>query len=165
MSNDYIKQWRKDNPDKVRAWQRNYYNRSNKVREYRKEYSAKYRLEHKEELRLKAKARYDKNPEPYKHRAWNRIQANRVLKLNGLSESYSKDEIYNKFGGFCIVCDKPIDRSVEFPSKESFTIHHIIPISKGGSNLANNVAPAHFGCNVAVGARIPVAVKPRVLHV
>lgn len=156
------------------------------------DYQKKYYLENREKLLTRAKKRYELKKDGIKaysrehyqnnkerhgklSRKWQsenieryrithaRIEANRrARKRNGLAEKYSRFDIYDKFGGLCIVCDKRIDLWLRFPSLNSFTIHHIIPLSRGGDDIIKNVAPAHFGCNLSVGAKVPIAVRPKV---
>lgn len=56
---------------------------------------------------------------------------------------YSKEQrrtIYNKSGGFCQLCGRKINYN-------DFTVDHITPISKGGSNDMDNVEAVCRVCN------------------
>jgi hypothetical protein len=53
--------------------------------------------------------------------------------------------LLNSWGGLCIICGEP------FCNPNSVTREHIIPKSKGGSQIQGNVAPAHFHCNQIKG--------------
>jgi len=51
----------------------------------------------------------------------------------------------------CFVCHKKINKFVRCPDWNAATIEHILPISKGGTHTWDNVAPAHYRCNLAKG--------------
>ncbi len=53
-----------------------------------------------------------------------------------------REEVKQRAGACCEYC-----YSQEFFSADSFTLDHIIPYSKGGSNEADNLAYACQGCN------------------
>lgn len=46
-----------------------------------------------------------------------------------------------EFGSICHLCLKPIE------TKEEYSVDHIIPRSKGGTNDLDNLRPAHRKCN------------------
>jgi len=48
----------------------------------------------------------------------------------------------------CCICHEKINRFVRCPDWNAATIDHIIPISKGGTHTWDNVAPAHYRCNM-----------------
>lgn len=49
----------------------------------------------------------------------------------------------------CWVCKGDINRNLRVPNWEAATIEHIIPISRGGTHTWDNVAPAHYRCNMS----------------
>lgn len=53
----------------------------------------------------------------------------------------------------CAICGLPIHYELAHPSPWSFTIDHIIPISKGGTTDDDNLQPAHLRCNRLKGER------------
>jgi 5-methylcytosine-specific restriction endonuclease McrA len=60
-----------------------------------------------------------------------------------------KNKLYFKHNGRCAICDELIDTTVKYPSPESFSIDHIIPLSKGGAERIENLQPTHLACNIA----------------
>jgi len=52
--------------------------------------------------------------------------------------------VYSKHGGLCGICGEPV-------SLETFTIDHIVPVSRGGPHTLENMQPAHRACNSRKG--------------
>lgn len=53
----------------------------------------------------------------------------------------------------CYLCGLPIDPERKYPDALSASVDHVIPLSRGGSGLRENLRAAHLGCNVAKGNR------------
>lgn len=47
----------------------------------------------------------------------------------------------------CHLCGQPIDYNADWLDPLSFTIDHIIPLTKGGADVLDNLAAAHRKCN------------------
>lgn len=62
-------------------------------------------------------------------------------------EKYERRDIFNRDGGLCHICSGVVDLSVPYPHPQSFTVDHVIPISKGGPDIPANVATSHWICN------------------
>ena len=112
-----------------------------------------------EEGRAKARARYWRNPEHYRAKALRNknlalaadAEARRRAKIRGAEriEKVDRLAIYDRDGGVCHICEKPVDR-------DEFHLDHLIPIARGGTHTVDNVAAAHRECNQRRGAgRIP----------
>lgn len=56
----------------------------------------------------------------------------------------------------CHLCGEPIDYDAGHLNPLSFTIDHITPIARGGSDTLDNLAAAHRACNRAKGAKAPM---------
>ena len=64
---------------------------------------------------------------------------------------YSKVAIFERDGWVCQLCDEPINRMALWPADDSATVDHIVPVSRGGADAAENLQAAHWGCNRAKG--------------
>lgn len=65
---------------------------------------------------------------------------------------YSKVAIYERDGWVCQLCDEPINRMALWPAEDCATVDHIVPISRGGADVPENLQTAHWRCNRAKGA-------------
>jgi hypothetical protein len=59
--------------------------------------------------------------------------------------------IYERDQWICQLCDKPIDRELRYPDLMCASIDHVIPVSMGGPNSAENLQATHYLCNTSVG--------------
>lgn len=58
----------------------------------------------------------------------------------------------------CHICGGPIDYKAHHLSPHSFTIDHVTPINRGGSDTLDNLAAAHRGCNRDKSDKVAVGV-------
>jgi len=65
-----------------------------------------------------------------------------------------------KTGEPCHLCGMPIDLNAGKAEPLSFTVDHVIPVSAGGTDLMNNLVPAHFKCNRIKSDQVVVG-KPK----
>jgi 5-methylcytosine-specific restriction endonuclease McrA len=56
-------------------------------------------------------------------------------------------QLFECYEWTCHLCHKPIDKDIRLPNKQAATIDHIIPLSRGGEHILENVRPAHASCN------------------
>ena len=92
----------------------------------------------REHVRGLARAYYRENPDVYE-----RSRAKRKALLRGVEHApYSRREIYERDGGACRMCDKPLPNA-----PGGFQIDHIVPISLGGPDIPANVQLACPSCN------------------
>lgn len=123
---DNVASWKTNNPDKVIERNKRYY-WENLVRET-------------ERNRLKSKTR-DWAPKNNQRRSVGKVD-------------WSKEMIVDTYGLSCHLCDSDIDHTLPWPNPFSFTVDHVIPISKGGTNDFSNVRPAHARCNFSKGNKV-----------
>jgi 5-methylcytosine-specific restriction endonuclease McrA len=55
--------------------------------------------------------------------------------------------VFKKSDGRCGICGEPVDL-------DTFTIDHIVPLSKGGGHVFDNLQPAHKACNSRKGSKL-----------
>lgn len=133
---EYIKKYR--NQEAVLKKEKEY---SAKWREKNKvhvaEYRKKYYEKNKEILRMNKKQYVKNNAELYRKYA----QERRCRLLNAEGSYNLKDiiEIIEGQGYKCVYCEKEI--------KNKYSIDHIIPLSKGGSNWPENIQLVCPSCN------------------
>ncbi|OZE35616.1 MULTISPECIES: HNH endonuclease [unclassified Rhodococcus (in: high G+C Gram-positive bacteria)] len=75
-------------------------------------------------------------------------------------EHINRTKVYERDQWTCGICAEPIDPDCAYPSMDSASLDHIIPISRGGPHRYTNVQAAHLGCNIAKADRVdePIAV-------
>jgi hypothetical protein len=64
------------------------------------------------------------------------------------------DVIIERDGNLCHLCDVEIDLSLARNSRFGATIDHVIPLSKGGLDVIDNLRLAHWICNIKKGNRV-----------
>jgi 5-methylcytosine-specific restriction endonuclease McrA len=87
------------------------------------------------------------------------VEANRrARKMELKCSKYTLEQVFDKWGTDCHICQKPIDltapRRVGRKGWENgLHLDHIISLSNGGSDTLDNVKPAHGFCNIKKGNR------------
>lgn len=61
-------------------------------------------------------------------------------------------KIRERDGDNCWICDNPIDFDLPRDHDEAGTLDHVVPFSRGGSNLLENLRIAHRICGDRRGA-------------
>ena len=142
---EYDKQWREDNPEKVKQY---YIDNKENILEYR--------IEHREEMKEYCKQHYQKNKERYlsNNRKWAKTEKGKAanqrrhtkrqaIEKNIINTLTAEEwiNILKKYKFRCAYCGK------EFNLFDTPERDHVIPISKGGNNAKENIAPACRSCN------------------
>lgn len=121
---EYSRRWRKNNPEKVR--------------EQSRASSRKYAVNNLEKVKESCRQWKDKNPE--KQRANSNRRRSRKNKV--ISQPYDFETICTQYGNKCLRCGR---------DDVKLTVDHIIPISWGGNDTADNIQPLCLSCNAGKG--------------
>jgi len=72
---------------------------------------------------------------------------------------WTRATLIRKHGGRCHLCNEPVD--LKDPASPRYaTIDHVVPLSRGGRDLLDNLALACRACNEKKGATMPQEPKP-----
>jgi hypothetical protein len=85
-----------------------------------------------------------------------RVWARKNHKRRTTGKLPSKAEVVQRWGNRCHLCEKKINLGLSGKNLLGFTFDHVIPVSMGGTNDAENIRPAHWICNTRRGNRGPV---------
>lgn len=94
-----------------------------------------------------------KNPVPNSDKFSGMDSSERVLIPKAI-----KEEVYRRSNNTCAICGKPLSRF-------SYSIDHIIPLSRGGTNNIDNLRAVHPTCNKLKGNFTDVEMKKVVTNV
>lgn len=83
-----------------------------------------------------------------------RSHARRARVMGVAHERYSARGIAERDRWTCGLCAGRIDARLKWPDTGSFSIDHIIPLRRGGSDTSGNVQAAHLGCNIRKNDRV-----------
>lgn len=138
-----MRAWRDRNRERVRAEGREYMRQRLQdpaFREQQRQAMKARRLADPEKASEIRKRSYRNHAEQRRAEARERAQAKRF-------------DIYDRDGGRCHLCGKTVSRA-------DFHIDHLIPVSKGGLTVPENLAVAHARCNQERGAgRLPAQLR------
>lgn len=74
----------------------------------------------------------------------------RRMTWDGVSDA----QVFERDGWRCQICQWLVFRDEEYPHPASASIDHIVPLSRGGSDVAANKRTAHLFCNIRRGNKI-----------
>jgi 5-methylcytosine-specific restriction endonuclease McrA len=123
---EYLKQYRQTNAAKLSEWSRANYEAN------------------KESLAVDAKAYYEQNRHAFIARAEDR---QRKLSERGTHTAEDIQNLYRAQGGKCAACKLPIENTRSRSAKRGFEVDHVMPVSLGGMNTADNLALTCRSCN------------------
>lgn len=70
------------------------------------------------------------------------------------TEVFAARDVFEAGRWICGLCGDPIDPELKHPHRQSATLDHIVPISKGGPHTMANCQPAHYSCNASKRDRV-----------
>ena len=152
LDRESSRKWRTGNPEKAQESNRKWVAANS---EKRGEYGRKWRAANPEKVRKWRAANLEKAQESdrkwsaanlEKRRGYQRRR--RELCKGGIRKHL--ETLIREQDGLCGICDQPL------PAELSPDIHvdHIIPVSKGGTDIYSNFQAAHASCNFSKGNRI-----------
>lgn len=172
----YSREWRRQNPDRVRAQNVAWYaaNRERhreRVKVWRlrnpaadKAIMARYRDDPKrrEVARLATREWRVANPDLVAEWLANnqdkvRAKSNRrrARKFAATVGDVDLNDLWVDCDGICPLCSEPIARDQKWPHPLSASLDHIVPLSKGGTHEQANLQWTHLVCNIRKGAHAP----------
>ena len=93
-------------------------------------------------------------PEPWSDRRRANHHKRRALKKKLPAADIRPLDIYERDSWTCGLCGDGIDPDTAWPDPLSASLDHILPLSKGGHHVPENVQAAHLSCNVRKGNRV-----------
>lgn len=128
---DRANEWRMNNLERKKVSNRNWYEKNKKT------------------IRAEWKEKYHADPERYK--VSSRVRRARVKGVP--FERYRVEDVIDRYGTICHLCNKEIDlsapRQMKVPGwQNGLHMDHVIPISKNGPDVLDNIRPAHGLCNI-----------------
>jgi len=85
----------------------------------------------------------------------------RAQKRSNLHEPWKESEVLAIHGTNCYLCNKPIDMNAPRVAgtgdnwENGLQMEHIIPSSKNGPDIIDNIKPSHVLCNLIKGSQYP----------
>jgi 5-methylcytosine-specific restriction endonuclease McrA len=114
-------------------------------------------MQHNPDRRRENRRKWAKaNPEKVAARA----QRRRARQQTAPAEMVTLAALLAEQAHTCYLCGSAIDPKRKYPDALSASVDHVIPLSRGGSGLRENLRAAHLGCNVAKGDRLVEEMPP-----
>lgn len=131
------------------AYQSNY---SKTHRDQMNAWSRQWRKDNVEQERARNREYYQRNKDKNLVKAAKRRA---MVRGNGV-EPYTLEQVLEEYGAVCYLCEVPIDLTAPRSARQQgweYGLHldHVTPISKGGQDCLDNVAPTHAICNLSKG--------------
>ena len=130
------------NPERYKGYQKKYYrNNSDRVAERHLEWVNKnrnYLAEYKKQLKAKNRSRYTE---------YENARRSRIAKSGNYQ--ITDKELKKLYASPCVICG----------IKQSITLDHIIPISRGGRHSIGNVQPLCKSCNSRKSTKFMIELK------
>lgn len=130
----YVANWRRKNPERAREINRTSWNKN----------KDKYNEARRGDPVTAQQMRDWQKANPAKIREYNR---RRKARSKGASGRHTEDELvalWARYGGLCAYCGEQAEHA-----------DHVMPLSKGGSDDIENIAPACIACNLSKKDKAP----------
>lgn len=72
----------------------------------------------------------------------------RARKYNAKRETINVRKVFDNDNWLCGICGELVDKEIPYPDRESASVDHIVPLSKGGNHTYDNLQIAHLQCNL-----------------
>jgi hypothetical protein len=110
----------------------------------------------RQKVRDYARQYYQKN----KQHIRNNVKRRRHKRHGVLSIPYSVEQVLSTYGTNCHICKDPVDLTISRKPgidgwEKALHIDHVIPMSRGGPDILENVKPSHAECNLIKSAKFP----------
>ncbi|MCH0555804.1 HNH endonuclease [Streptomyces sp. MUM 16J] len=69
-------------------------------------------------------------------------------------EVFAARDVFERDGWACGLCEGDVDPKVAWPDPWSASLDHVVPMSRGGDHVLENVQCAHLRCNIVKGASL-----------
>ena len=101
-----------------------------------------------------ARAEGNEAPPAWDDRRRSNYHKRRALKLELPADNIRPLDVYERDEWTCGLCNEAVPRDAKYPDPLSPSLDHILPLSKGGHHVMENVQLAHLDCNVRKGNRV-----------
>lgn len=134
-----------------RMQQQWYAKNADRVKKKQREYNKQYRATHREQTLEYAKQyRQTLRCKEIKRRSEHKRRAQRAKTNVG---NWTSSEVFERDKGICQICKLPVCDVEDAPKRLRAQYDHIIPLSKGGDDVLDNVQLTHMFCNEHKGAK------------
>jgi hypothetical protein len=86
--------------------------------------------------------------EARRRRSRRKTQWRRAVVWDESAERVDRDEVGDRDGWVCGVCEEPVDRTLEYPDLLSPSLDHVVPLSRLGPHTYENCQISHLLCNM-----------------
>ena len=153
-NNAFMREWKKKNRSKVLAAKKAYREAN---AEKISNYSKSYRIKNSDILAERLRQWRKENPEKFRQHNNANGRRRRARKFDNGYIPYTLDQVLEEYGSVCYLCEKPIDLTASRKAgvgnwQIGLHLDHAIPLSKGGMDCLENVAPTHAICNLDKGS-------------
>lgn len=120
----------------------------------RQELGRKYYLQNKPHLRAANEEWKRAHPERVKELAIRKERRRNEQMRSTAVEPIDRWEIFERDNWICGWCRKNVDASLHYQHPLAATMDHVVPLSRGGRHVRENVQLTHRKCNDEKGARL-----------